>query len=121
MLNELLQAANAIPNLPDTLHKSLKTLPKYPSYKVLLDASGAITEVLPWLFRPSPLAPARKTEATAPLWAFKLAQTSITTVNECRRTSQHVRPTAPIDTKTEGLMLLIFNYNKTFKSVICDS
>lgn len=48
MLNELLQAANAIPNLPDTLHKSLKALPKYPSYKVLLDASGAITEVLPW-------------------------------------------------------------------------
>jgi len=48
MLNELLQAANAIPELPDTLHKSLKTLPKYPSYKVLLDANGAIVEVMPW-------------------------------------------------------------------------
>lgn len=48
MLNELLQAANAIPELPDTLHKSLKTLPKYPSFKVLLDANGAIVEVIPW-------------------------------------------------------------------------
>lgn len=48
MLNELLQAANAIPSLPDTLHPSLKTLPKYPSYKVLLDASGAVVEVIVW-------------------------------------------------------------------------
>lgn len=48
MLNELVQAANAIPNLPSTLHQSLKTLPKNPSYKVLLDASGAIVEVIPW-------------------------------------------------------------------------
>lgn len=48
MLNELLQATNAIPNLPDTLHKSLKTLPKYPSYKVSLDANGAIVDVVPW-------------------------------------------------------------------------
>lgn len=48
MLNELLQAANAIPGLPRTLHKSLKTLPKYPSFKVLIDANGAIVEVQPW-------------------------------------------------------------------------
>lgn len=48
MLNELLQAANAIPALPDTLHKSLKTLPKNPSFKVFLDATGAIVEVMPW-------------------------------------------------------------------------
>lgn len=48
MLNELLQAANAIPNLPDTLHKSLKALPKTPSYKVLIDANSAIVEVIPW-------------------------------------------------------------------------
>lgn len=48
MLNELLQAANAIPNLPDTLHKSLKALPKYPCYRVLLDPDGAIVEVRPW-------------------------------------------------------------------------
>jgi len=48
MLNELLQAANAIPDLPDTLHNSLKTLPNRPGYKILLDASGAIVEVMPW-------------------------------------------------------------------------
>ncbi len=48
MLNELLQAANAIPDLPDTLHNSLKTLPNKPGYKILLDASGAIVEVMPW-------------------------------------------------------------------------
>jgi hypothetical protein len=48
MLNELLQAANAIPNLPGTLHKSLKALPKYPSYKVLLGVNGTIAEVIPW-------------------------------------------------------------------------
>lgn len=48
MLNELLQAANAIPALPDTLDKSLKALPKYPSFKILLDATGAIVEVIPW-------------------------------------------------------------------------
>jgi len=48
MLNELLQAANAIPELPGTLHKSLKALPKYPSFKVLLDANGTIVEVMPW-------------------------------------------------------------------------
>lgn len=47
MLNELLQAANAIPSLPATLHKSLKTLPKYPAFKVLIDAQGAIVDVLP--------------------------------------------------------------------------
>lgn len=48
MLNELLQSVNAIPELPNTLHKSLKTLPKYPSFKILLDASGSIVEVIPW-------------------------------------------------------------------------
>lgn len=48
MLNELLQAANAIPSLPDTLHPSLKALPKYPSYKVLLDANGDVVEVMAW-------------------------------------------------------------------------
>ena len=48
MLNELLQAANAIPGLPRTLHKSLKALPKYPSFKVLIDIDGAIIEVQPW-------------------------------------------------------------------------
>lgn len=48
MLNELLQAANAIPSLPDTLHKSLKALPKTPAFKVLLDEQGEIVEVLPW-------------------------------------------------------------------------
>lgn len=48
MLNELLQAANTIQNLPDTLHKSLKSLPKYPCFKVSLDANGSIVEVLPW-------------------------------------------------------------------------
>ncbi|MDP2109261.1 MAG: hypothetical protein Q8N48_00945 [Thiobacillus sp.] len=47
MLNELLQAANAIPSLPATLHKSLKTLPKYPAFKVLIDAQGAIVDVQP--------------------------------------------------------------------------
>ena len=47
MLNELLQAANAIPGLPRTLHKSLKTLPKYPSFKVLIDANSTIVEVQP--------------------------------------------------------------------------
>lgn len=48
MLNELLQAANAIPELPDTLHNSLKTLPNKPGYRILLDSSGAIVEVMPW-------------------------------------------------------------------------
>lgn len=45
MLNELLQAARAIPSLPATLHKSLKALPKYPAFKVLIDAQDAIVEV----------------------------------------------------------------------------
>ncbi len=49
MLNEFLQAANAIPNLPDTLHKSLKTLPKTPAYKVLLGEQGDIVGVEPYL------------------------------------------------------------------------
>ncbi len=48
MLNELLQAANAIQRLPDTVHNSLKVLPKYPGFKVLLGADGAIVGVLPW-------------------------------------------------------------------------
>lgn len=48
MLNELLQAANAIPSLPDTLHKSLKTLPKTPAYKVLLGEKGDIVGVVPY-------------------------------------------------------------------------
>lgn len=47
MLNELLQAASAIPSLPTTLHKSLKALPKYPSFKVLIDAHSEIVEVQP--------------------------------------------------------------------------
>lgn len=46
MLNELLQAANAIPSLPDTLHKSLKTLPKTSAYKVLLSEQGDIVGVM---------------------------------------------------------------------------
>lgn len=45
MLNELMQAADAIPDLPGTLHKSLKSLPKYPGFKVSLDANGAICGV----------------------------------------------------------------------------
>ncbi|MGK2952237.1 MAG: hypothetical protein ACSLEZ_07610 [Thiobacillus sp.] len=48
MLNELLQAANAIPSLPDTLHKSLKTLPKTPAYKILLGEQGDIVGVVPY-------------------------------------------------------------------------
>lgn len=48
MLNELLQAANAIPRLPDTLHKSLKTLPKTSAYKVLLGEQGDIVGVMPY-------------------------------------------------------------------------
>lgn len=48
MLNELIQAATAIPELPETLHKELKTLPKSPAYKVLLAADGSVTDVQPW-------------------------------------------------------------------------
>lgn len=48
MLNELIQAAKAIPDPPDTLHKTLKTLPNYPAYKVLLGQGGTIAEVIPW-------------------------------------------------------------------------
>ena len=48
MLNELLQAASAIPSLPTTLHESLKALPGNPAFKVLIDAQGGIAEVLPW-------------------------------------------------------------------------
>ncbi|MCD6707167.1 MAG: type I-C CRISPR-associated protein Cas8c/Csd1 [Thiobacillus sp.] len=48
MLNELLQAANAIPSLPETLHKSLKTLPKTSAYKVLLGEQGDIVGVVPY-------------------------------------------------------------------------
>ena len=48
MLNELIQAAKAIPDLPSTLHKELKTLPKYPAYKVLLAADGSVADVQPW-------------------------------------------------------------------------
>jgi len=49
MLNELMQAANAIPSLPDTLHKSLKTLPNTLAYKILLGRQGGIAEVVPYL------------------------------------------------------------------------
>lgn len=45
MLNELMQAANAIPDLPGTLHKSLKSLPKCSTYRIFLDAGGAVCDV----------------------------------------------------------------------------
>lgn len=48
MLNELIQAAKAIPDLPSTLHKELKTLPKSPAYKVLLAADGSVANVQFW-------------------------------------------------------------------------
>ena len=48
MLNELIQAAKAIPDLPSTLHKELKALPKYPAYKVLLAADGSVADVQFW-------------------------------------------------------------------------
>ncbi|EQD81152.1 hypothetical protein B1A_00130, partial [mine drainage metagenome] len=57
MLNELLQAANAIPSLPDTLHKSLKTLPRTFAYKVFLGKQGNIVEVVPY---PNPTQGLRK-------------------------------------------------------------
>lgn len=48
MLNELIQASKAIPDLPSTLHKELKKLPKSPAYKVLLAADGSVTDVQTW-------------------------------------------------------------------------
>lgn len=48
MLNELIQAAKGIPELPSTLHKELKTLPKSPAYKVLLAADGSVADVQSW-------------------------------------------------------------------------
>lgn len=48
MLNELIQAAGAIPDAPGTLHKTLKALPNTPTYKILLDKHGTIAEVIPW-------------------------------------------------------------------------
>lgn len=48
MLNELIQAARAIPGSPRTLHKTLKTLPNYPTYKVLLGQDGTVAGVIPW-------------------------------------------------------------------------
>lgn len=48
MLNELIQAARAIPDPPGTLHKTLKTLPNYPAYKVLLGQGGTVADVIPW-------------------------------------------------------------------------
>lgn len=48
MLNELIQASKAIPNGQGTLHKKLKSLPNYPSYKLLLAKDGTIADVIPW-------------------------------------------------------------------------
>lgn len=48
MLNELIQAAKAIPDLPSTLHKELKALPKSPAYKVLLVADCSVANVQFW-------------------------------------------------------------------------
>lgn len=51
MLNELIQAAKALEAAGiagETLHKELKTLPRYASYKVLLAVDGSVADVQPW-------------------------------------------------------------------------
>jgi len=47
MLNELLQAANAIPELPPTLHGSLKSMPSsHLPFKVLIDDEGNVASIV---------------------------------------------------------------------------
>lgn len=48
MLNELIQAAKALPPLPSPLHKELKALPKSPAFKIQLASDGTISSVIPW-------------------------------------------------------------------------
>lgn len=48
MLNELIQAARAMPPAPPPLHKELKTLPKSTAYRIQLAADGEISGVTVW-------------------------------------------------------------------------
>ena len=51
MLNELIQAAKALEDqniAVKTFHPALKTLPNYPSYKVLVAKDGDVADILPW-------------------------------------------------------------------------
>jgi hypothetical protein len=48
MLNELIQAARAMPPTPPPLHKELKALPKVMAYRVQLASDGKISSVAAW-------------------------------------------------------------------------